>query len=109
MSMLVISTQVYENYAAHDGFTGEYYWKAKGGSEYKVTNVPLNIDFNEVISMLNVERNNNYIQETIIGWSVENDDYLSGFEQSQLKYDGEIVFKEPEINYSELNERCTNV
>jgi hypothetical protein len=102
MAMLVVSTQVYENYAAHGGFNGEYYWKAKGGSEYKVTNVPLNIDFEEVISMLNVERKNDYVEETIIGWSVENDDYLSWFEKSQLEYDGEIVFKEPEIDYNDL-------
>ena len=38
--MLVIRTQFQENYAAHQGFTGEYRWKMKGGSEYKVKNVP---------------------------------------------------------------------
>lgn len=105
MAMLVIETQVYENYAAHEGFTGEYYWKAKGGSSYKVTNVPLNIDFEEVIAMLNIERSDNYFQETVIGWGIENDDYLSQFEKSQLEYEGEITFKEPEVDYAELNER----
>jgi hypothetical protein len=36
---------------------------------------------------------------SIIGYSVEADSYLSWFEQSQLDYDGEILFKEPVIEY----------
>jgi hypothetical protein len=105
--MLVIRTQVRENYGAHDwNGTGTcpQYWKNKGGSEYKITNVPLNIDYEEVISMANVDRSNDYVQETIVDWSMENDDYLSTFEQSQLEYDGEIVFAEPTVEYSELME-----
>ena len=105
MTMLVIQTQDYENYAAHQGFTGEYYWKAKGGSEYKVTNIPSNVDLEEIVSMVrsNIEKDNDYFQTTIIGYGVESDDYLSWFEKSQLEYDGEIQFKEPEIEYSEIN------
>ena len=48
--MLVITTQVYENYGAHDwDGKGEcpQYWKAKGGSEYKILGVPLNINYGE--------------------------------------------------------------
>lgn len=30
----VIQTQIRENYAAHNGFTGEYHWKMKGGNTY---------------------------------------------------------------------------
>lgn len=103
--MLVIRTQVYENYGAHDwDGTGDcpQYWKAKGGSEYKITGIPLNIDYAEVVSAAGVERNNDYIQESIIDWSIESDDYLSWFENSQLEYDGEIAFHEPEIEYSDL-------
>ena len=105
MTMLVIQTQDYENYAAHQGFTGEYYWKAKGGSEYKVTNIPSNVDLDEIVSMVRseIEQDNEYFQTTIIGYGVESDDYLSWFEKSQLEYDGEIQFKEPEIEYSEIN------
>ena len=33
---LVITTQIRENYAAHNGFNGEYYWKMKGGNTYVV-------------------------------------------------------------------------
>jgi hypothetical protein len=106
--MIVISTQDRENYAAHAGFTGEYFWKMKGGSVYKITDVPLNIDYAEVVDMVRGEiedLTNDYFQTEIIGWSVESDDYLSWFEKSQLEYDGEITCKEPEIEYGELNAR----
>ena len=104
--MLVIRTQYMENYGAHDwDGTGQcpQYWKMKGGSEYKITDVPLNIDYQEVVSMANVETDNEYCREYILDWSIESDDYLSWFEKSQLEYDGEITCKEPTIEYSELN------
>lgn len=104
--MLVIRTQYMENYGAHDwNGQGEcpQYWKMKGGSEYKITNVPLNIDYQEVVSMANVETDNEYCREYILDWSMESDDYLSWFEKSQLEFDGEITSKEPVIEYSELN------
>ena len=104
--MLVIRTQFMENYGAHDwDGTGEcpQYWKMKGGSEYKVTNVPLNIDYQEVVSMANVETDNIGCREYILDWSLESDDYLSWFEKSQLEYDGKITCAEPIIEYSELN------
>lgn len=104
--MLVIRTQYMENYGAHDwDGTGQcpQYWKMKGGSEYKITDIPLNIDYQEVVSMANVETDNEYCREYILDWSIESDDYLSWFEKSQLEYDGEITSKEPVIEYSELN------
>jgi hypothetical protein len=102
--MLVIQTQDYENYAAHQGFTGEYYWKAKGGSEYKVTNIPANIDLDEIVSIVRdqIEQDNDYFQTSIIGYGTQPDDYLSWFEMSQLDYDGEITCKEPTIEYTEI-------
>jgi hypothetical protein len=107
--MLVIRTQVYENYAWNeDGTIGtgaDAYWKAKGGSEYKILNVPINGDLEEIVSMAGVEQDNDFFQESIIDWSIEPDDYLSWFEKSQLEYDGEILYKEPTIEYNELNER----
>jgi len=36
---LVIDTQIAENYAAHNGCTGEYRWKFKGGNTYVVDNI----------------------------------------------------------------------
>lgn len=39
MTKLIIDTQIAENYAAHEGFTGEYRWKFKGGNTYVVDNI----------------------------------------------------------------------
>ena len=105
MTMLVIATQDYENYAAHQGFTGEYYWKAKGGSEYKITNIPADTDLEAIVDMVRseIEQDNEYFQTTIIGYATQPDDYLSWFEKSQLEYEGEITFKEPTIEYTEMN------
>jgi len=79
MAMLVIQTQVYENYAAH-AWEGEgecpQYWKPKGGSEYKVPGVDLNADLTALVDTLRPQ--------------VEADDYLSQFERDQLKWDGKI-------------------
>jgi len=103
--MLVITTQIHENYGAHD-WNGEgecpQYWKAKGGHEYKITNIPLNIDYAEVVAMAKVETDDNYFRESIIDWSVEADDYLSWYEKTQLEFDGEINYPEPEFEYNEL-------
>lgn len=100
--MLVIRTQIQENYAAHNGFNGEYRWKMKGGSEYKVQNLPPNVDYASVVEMAGVEHDNEYTKEAIVDWSVEPDDYLSWFEKSQLEYEGAIVAPEPTLDYNEL-------
>ena len=107
--MLVISTQVYENYAWVDGElqTGpDAYWKAKGGSEYKVLGIPTNVDPEEIVSMVKdqIEVSNDGLCEMIISWSIEEDDYLSSFEKSQLEYEGEIMYPEPVIEYGEVND-----
>ena len=102
---LVIVTQFMENYGAHD-WDGEgscpQYWKFKGGSEYMITDVPGNIDYQEVVDMAGVEKNNDYVREYIVEWFIKEDDYLSWFEKSQLEYDGEIACPEPRIAYWEL-------
>jgi hypothetical protein len=105
--MLVISTQVYENYGAHDwDGQGEcpQYWKAKGGSEYKILDIPLNIDYNNLVrfALTGIEQNNEHYRETMVGWTVEADDYLSWFEKSQLEYDGTIAYPEPTMTYEQV-------
>ena len=106
---LVISTQIHENYGAHDwDGTGEcpQYWKAKGGHEYMIEGVPLNgVDYASIVEMANIGEDNEYYRETVLDWSIESDDYMSWFEKSQLKYDGVINYKEPRIDYNELNAR----
>ena len=108
--MLVIQTQNQENYGAHDwDGTGAcpQYWKFKGGNEFKVTGVPLNIAYDEVVEMVraDIEESSDYYRVDIISWSIESDDYLSWFEKSQLDYEGSIQFAEPVIEYSELQDR----
>jgi len=106
--MLVIETQCYENYAWNeDGSIGtgpDAYWKAKGGNSYKILGVPTNVDLDEIVTLVrsDIERSNDYVQETIIGYGLEADDWLSGFERSQLEYDGDIEYPEPFIEYSDI-------
>jgi hypothetical protein len=98
MAMLVIRTQYMENY----GTAKEPYWKMKGGQDYKILNVPLNTNYEEIVALADLEYKNEYQEEYILDWSIESDDYLSWFEKSQLEYDGKIVYKEPTIEYNEL-------
>lgn len=103
--ILVIRTQFMENYGAHDwDGTGScpQHWKMKGGSEYKVIGVPLNIDYQEVVEATGIEFSNEGAREYILDWSLESDDYLSWFEKSQLEYDGSIACPEPTIDYRDL-------
>lgn len=108
---IVISTQVYENYGAHDwDGTGEcpQYWKAKGGSEYIIENVEAFVKMNEFFGKncemivdgirSKIEQDNVGYREHILGWSIEEDSYMSWFEKSQLEYDGEIRCYEPRID-----------
>ena len=108
--MLIIQTQHMENYAWNeDGSIGtgpNAYWKSKGGSSFKVKNIPLNIDYQTVVDMLKpqLEYSNDYAQSEMLGWFIENDDYLSAFEQSQLDYEGVIIYDEPSVDYDEFME-----
>ena len=100
MAILVISTQILENYAAHQGFTGEYSWKNKGGHEYKVLDIDVNRAkeiFESVVSKCT--NDDDYFQEFVIDWFVESDDYMSWFEKSQFEYEGMITHPEPTINW----------
>lgn len=110
--MLVIQTQDYENYAAHEGFCGEFYWKAKGGSEYKITGVdPSLYTAEQIVEMARdqIEQNNDYFQTSIIGYSFQADDYLSWFEQSQQDYEGRITYPEPVIPMGDVVGRWLNL
>ena len=105
--MIVIRTQYHENYGAHDwDGTGEcpQYWKAKGGTEYKILDVPLNIDYNEFVkfALTGIETDTDYSSEYMVDWSMESDDYLSWFERSQLQFDGAITSKEPAMTYQQV-------
>ena len=98
--MLVVSTQYSENYGTED----QPYWKNKGGSEYKVLNVPNNLTIEQMVEQVRdrIEYKSSYAEEYILGCTERPDDWLSGFEQSQLEYDGAILYPEPTINYEEI-------
>jgi hypothetical protein len=75
---LVIQTQIRENYAAHEGFTGEYYWKMKGGNTYVVRNIDERQSERAragipTLTKL-IEEMNDYYEEYILDFSVVEDD-----------------------------------
>jgi hypothetical protein len=101
MTKLLITTQVYENYGAHD-WDGEgqcpQYWKAKGGSDYVVKNVKANKATETVMAVRSkIEQDNYAFRESIIDWTIVADDHLTEFEQSQLAYEGKIRYGSKEI------------
>ena len=109
--MFVIRTQFMENYGAHDwDGKGEcpQIWKFKGGSEYKITDVDPTADPEDFINIAGVEFNDIGDREYILGYSFEEDDYLSDFEKSQLEYDGEIIFCEPYLSWAEMEDQVLN-
>jgi hypothetical protein len=102
MSKLLITTQVYENYAwREDGTIGtgaEAYWKAKGGNDYVIRNVDINrVQELAKSACAQVEQASDYFTETVIGWEIVQDDYLTEFERSQLEYEGRIAYPATEL------------
>lgn len=95
MAKLLITTQVYENYGDAD----KPYWKAKGGSDYVVKKFKQFNKVTEVVMALRgqIEQDNEFFQESIIGWEVVADDYLTEFERSQLEYEGKITYPAHEL------------
>jgi hypothetical protein len=95
MSKLLITTQTWENY----GTDMEPYWKPKGGSDYVVKKFRDVNSVTEVMMALRsqVECDNDYYREHIIGWEIVADDYLTEFEKDQLEYEGQIRFPSKEL------------
>jgi hypothetical protein len=110
---LVIITQTRENYGAHDWDgvgTCPQYWKNKGGSEYIVDDIEHFVTIDDDFFAKNIqsivydyiapkiEESSDYFEESIINYSIEDNDYMSEFEKSQLEYEGFIRFYEPRID-----------
>jgi hypothetical protein len=100
MAKLLITTQVYENYGAHD-WEGEgecpQYWKAKGGSDYVVKKFKGDVTTAVMCLRSQIECDNEHIKENIINFELVADDYLTEFEQSQLDYEGKITYGPKEL------------
>ena len=109
MSKLLITTQIYENYAwREDGTLGtgaDAYWKAKGGNDYVVKNFESNRrpsladSATEAVMALRsqIECDNDAFREHIVDWRIVSDDYLTEFERSQLEYEGKITYPAKEL------------
>ena len=103
---LFITTQVRENYGAHDWDgkgTCPSYWKNKSGNDYVVPNVDINRAgeiFEEVKGQC--QEMNVFFEEYVIGWELVADDYLSEYEQDQLKYYGEIKYPARQLKVLEV-------
>ena len=103
---LLITTQVYENYAWNeDGSigTGEAaYWKAKGGDEYVVTGI---WDEEEAVTAVmvlrkDIEKDTDYYREQVIDWQLLDNEELTPFEQDQMEYEGRIVYPAKELTWA---------
>jgi len=101
---LHITCQYMENYGAHDwDGTGEcpQHWKFKGGEDFFVALDGFNPDHefaDKNLAMIvdgvrsEIEWNDVGSRQHIVGYDVVADDFLTDFEQSQLDYDGAIVY-----------------
>lgn len=97
---LLIQTQVYENYGAHDwDGTGAcpQYWKAKGGNDYVVKKFKGDATTAVMALRSQIECDNEGYRENIVSWEIVADDYLTEFEQSQLEYEGKITYPAQEL------------
>lgn len=106
---LLITTQTQENYGAHD-WDGEgacpQYWKFKGGMDYKYDLGRYGRSeeaLTELVMALRgqIEEDNDYFRNTIIGWEVVSDDYLTEFEKDQLEYEGSIQYPATRLTLKE--------
>jgi hypothetical protein len=97
---LLITTQVYENYGAHD-WDGKNecpsYWKAKGGNDYVVKKFTGDVTMAVMALRGQIEEDNDHYRESIIDFRLVADDYLTEFEQSQLAYEGKITYAAKEL------------
>lgn len=104
---LIIEMQYLENYAAHDwdgtGTCPEF-WKAKGGEEVIITEVPESVDIEKVVDMVReeFEWSNQYSQQYIVGFGLEECGVEGIFERSQREFEGKVVFPTKRIAYSDL-------
>jgi hypothetical protein len=109
---IIINTQVHENYGAHDwDGKGEcpQYWKAKPGCDYVIENISMD----DVLAADNAsnylrgiidqyrskfENDSEYYQEYLIDWNLEEDDFLTQYEQEQLEFYGKISYPPQVLN-----------
>lgn len=103
--LLIIETQYLENYGAHDwdgiGDCPEH-WKAKGGESYVVP-LSTSLDENELEALVErlkgaVEYSSPFAREYMVDWHVEEDTYLTRWEEDQLHFEGRITSRSPRLD-----------
>ena len=107
---LLISAQYMENYGAHD-WDGQgqcpQYWKFKGGEDYAFPLGTYDRDEANLARLVDelrgqIEWDNEGSRQYIVGYSVEEDDYLTEYERSQLEYDGRIIYPTKVLEIKEI-------
>lgn len=104
MAKLLIQTQVMENYAWNeDGSLGkgvDAYWKFKGGSDYVVKNVDQCDMVDVIVDRVRgqIECDNDAFREYIVSYKIVADDFLTQFEESQLRWEGRIMYPAHELS-----------
>ena len=83
----VIQTMCRENYAAHNGFDGNFHWKNKSGSTYIVESTD-KAEIDEVANLIEDEPNDVHYEYIVEMFEAE-DDYQSEFVKSQIEYEGQ--------------------
>lgn len=96
---LVIETQDYENYNAHNGFDGTYRWKAKGGSTYvidlgnKFNIFGADAEIDNILVQANgifgIERDDDYYQINVISTEVIGDNEKTYSEARDDEFDAD--------------------
>ena len=93
---LYIYTQYAENYG--------YRWKFKGGNDYFIpcgqSITPARAYAMVQLAKAKIEYKNDEASETIIGFDIVEDDFVTDFVQSQLNHDGKIDFPTKTITVS---------
>jgi hypothetical protein len=97
---LHITTQYMENYGAHDwdgrGICPQR-WKFKGGEDYFYqlgAEVPSDEHLAELVEVLRgrIEYDHEAARNSLVGWGVVEDSFMTEFERSQLEYEGSVTY-----------------
>ncbi len=107
---VVVETQVYENYAAHDydgkGPAPEPYWKAKGGNTYIVARISLEeavkgrayIHATYIEPALpNMQRNDHWYHEYLVDWELVDIHEPTSYEREQLRWEDGFIYLAQDI------------
>jgi hypothetical protein len=107
--MLVIETQLEENYTAHnedyDPANDVPYWKKKGGNTIIIQDYPTGNKIDHIIATKFADGNiedTDYFKEYVINYHFESDDWVSFFENAQLEDEGKIQYYDTRKNYKEV-------